>query len=84
MSKKVYIVAAKRTPMGSFGSSLASVSATELGAKAIKAVLEEVKLELHQVDEVYMGSVLQANLGKHLQGKHQNMQDFLTAYLQQP
>jgi acetyl-CoA C-acetyltransferase len=64
MSKKVYIVAAKRTPMGSFGSSLASVSATELGAKAIEAVLEEVKLELHQVDEVYMGSVLQANLGQ--------------------
>ncbi|WP_156309492.1 thiolase family protein [Sphingobacterium endophyticum] len=64
MNRKVYIVAAKRTPMGSFGSSLSSISATELGAKAIKAVLEEVKLELHQVDEVYMGSVLQANLGQ--------------------
>lgn len=64
MNRKVYIVAAKRTPMGSFGSSLSRISATELGAIAIKAVLEEVKLELHEVDEVYMGSVLQANLGQ--------------------
>lgn len=64
MNKKVYIVAAKRTPMGSFGSALASVSATELGAKAIKAVLQDINLELHHVDEVYMGSVLQANLGQ--------------------
>lgn len=64
MNRKVYIVAAKRTPMGSFGSSLSSISATELGAIAIKAVLDEVNLELHEVDEVYMGSVLQANLGQ--------------------
>ena len=64
MNRKVYIVAAKRTPMGSFGSSLSSISATELGAIAIKAVLDEINLELHEVDEVYMGSVLQANLGQ--------------------
>ena len=64
MNKSVYIVAAKRTPMGSFGAGLASVSATELGAKAIKAVLEEAGLKGDQVDEVYMGSVLQANLGQ--------------------
>lgn len=64
MNKSVYIVAAKRTPMGSFGAGLANVSATELGAKAIKAVLEEAGLKGDQVDEVYMGSVLQANLGQ--------------------
>ncbi|MBV2226160.1 MULTISPECIES: thiolase family protein [unclassified Sphingobacterium] len=64
MRKKVYIVAAKRTAMGSFGSSLATVSSTELGATVIKAVMDEIKLEKHHVDEVYMGSVLQANLGQ--------------------
>ncbi len=64
MSKKVYIVAAKRTPIGSFGSSLASIASTKLGATAIKAVLNEINLEMHHVDEVYMGSVLQANLGQ--------------------
>lgn len=64
MNKKVYIVAAKRTPMGSFGSSLATVSATDLGATVIKALLADIKLELHHIDEVYMGSVLQANLGQ--------------------
>ena len=64
MNRKVYIVAAKRTPIGSFGSSLASFSATELGAKAIEAVLDEINLEINHVDEVYFGSVLQANLGQ--------------------
>lgn len=62
--KEVYIVSAVRTPMGSFGGSLASVSATKLGAAAIKGALDKIKLDPNEVQEVYMGSVLQANLGQ--------------------
>ncbi len=62
--KEVYIVSAVRTAMGSFGGALASVSATQLGAAAIKAALEKIKLDPKLVQEVYMGSVLQANLGQ--------------------
>lgn len=64
MSKEVYIVSAVRTPMGSFGGTLASVSATKLGAAAIKGALDKIKLDPTEVQEVYMGSVLQANLGQ--------------------
>jgi acetyl-CoA C-acetyltransferase len=62
--KEVFIVAAVRTPMGSFGGSLASVSATKLGAAAIKGALERVQLNPVEVNEVIMGCVLQANLGQ--------------------
>lgn len=62
--KEVYIVAAVRTPLGSFGGSLASVSATRLGAVAIKAAMEKIGLNGKEVNEVFMGSVLQANLGQ--------------------
>ena len=62
--KEVVIVSAVRTPMGSFGGSLSSVSATTLGGVAIKGVLEKVSLIADEVDEVYMGNVLQANLGQ--------------------
>src|SRR3954464_2346593 len=62
--KEVYIVSAVRTPIGSFGGSLASVPATRLGAAAIKAALEKIKLDPKHVTEVFMGSVLQANLGQ--------------------
>ena len=62
--KEVVIVSAVRTPMGSFGGSLSSVSATTLGGVAIKGVLEKVSLSADKVDEVYMGNVLQANLGQ--------------------
>lgn len=62
--KEVYIVSAARTAMGSFGGTLASTSATQLGAAAIKAALEKIKLDPKQVTEVFMGSVLQANLGQ--------------------
>ncbi len=65
MSKKeVYIVAAVRTPIGSFGGSLSSISATRLGAVAIKGALDKAGLKPEQVQEVLMGSVLQANLGQ--------------------
>ena len=62
--KKIVIVAAKRTPMGSFGGSLSSIPATKLGSIAIQGVLEDVSLDPKLVDEVYMGNVLQANLGQ--------------------
>lgn len=62
--KEVYIVSAVRTPMGSFGGSLSSVPAPKLGAAAIKGALGKVNLDPKYVDEVYMGNVLQANLGQ--------------------
>jgi acetyl-CoA C-acetyltransferase len=62
--KDVVIVSAVRTPMGSFGGVFSSVSATHLGGVAIKGALEKVRLSADKVDEVYMGNVLQANLGQ--------------------
>jgi len=64
MAKEVVIVSAVRTPMGSFGGSLAEVSATQLGATAIKAAVERAGIAPALVNEVIMGSVLQANLGQ--------------------
>lgn len=62
--KSIVIVAAKRTPMGSFGGSLSSIPATKLGALAIKGAFESIDLDAEKIDEVYMGNVLQANLGQ--------------------
>jgi acetyl-CoA C-acetyltransferase len=62
--KEVVIVSAVRTPIGSFLGSLSSVPATTLGAIVIKAVLEKINLSPAKVNEVLMGSVLQANLGQ--------------------
>jgi acetyl-CoA C-acetyltransferase len=64
MPKEVYIVAAVRTPIGSFGGALKSFSATQLGGFVIKAVVEKVKLNPNLVDEVIFGSVIQAGLGQ--------------------
>lgn len=62
--QKVYIVAAQRTPLGSFGGSLAAVSATDLGATAIRGALEHAGLDAQYIDEVFMGNVCSANLGQ--------------------
>ena len=62
--KEVVIVSAVRTPMGSFGGSLASISATKLGGIAIDGALKKINLDPNLIDEVYMGNVLQANLGQ--------------------
>lgn len=62
--KEVCIVAAVRTPLGSFGGSLKEFSATRLGAIAIQGALEKIQLDPTLVTDVYMGSVLQANLGQ--------------------
>ncbi len=62
--KEVVIVSAVRTPMGSFGGSLSSVSATKLGAVAIKGAIDKSGLSSEDIQEVFMGNVLQANLGQ--------------------
>ena len=62
--KEVVIVSAVRTPMGSFGGNLSSVVATKLGATAIKGAMEKAGIDANIVDEVFMGNVLQANLGQ--------------------
>lgn len=62
--KKVVITHAKRTPVGSFNGSLSSLSATQLGSIAIKALLEESKIDPNAVDEVIMGNILSAGLGQ--------------------
>ena len=62
--QEVFIVSAVRTPMGSFLGSLSTVPATKLGSAAIKGALEKINLDPKMVQEVYMGSVLQANLGQ--------------------
>lgn len=62
--KQVYIISAVRTPMGSFGGSLKDISATQLGAIAIKGAIEKAGISSDSVQEVLMGSVIQANLGQ--------------------
>lgn len=64
MSKKVVIVSAVRTPMGSFMGALSSVPATKLGATAIKGALNKINLDPKEVDEVLMGNVVQAGNGQ--------------------
>lgn len=64
MAREVVIVSAVRTPIGSFGGALSTVSATELGATAIKAAVEKAGVKPEEVNDVIMGSVLQANLGQ--------------------
>ena len=62
--KKVVITSAKRTPIGSFGGALASLSAGQLGSLAIKGVLDDSKISPDLVDEVIMGNVLTGGQGQ--------------------
>lgn len=62
--KEVYIVAAVRTPMGSFNGKLSSVSATKLGATAIKGAVSASGIDPKEVQEIFMGNVLSAGLGQ--------------------
>ena len=64
MSKNIVIVSRARTPIGSFLGSLSPLSAPELGAAAIKAALEKIKLDPSTVSEVLMGQVVQAGSGQ--------------------
>ena len=62
--QEVFIVAAVRTPIGSFGGSLSSLSATQLGGFAIKEAVKRAGVSADQVQEVYFGNVLSANIGQ--------------------
>src|SRR6201996_5216974 len=62
--REVVIVSATRTAIGSFGGSLAPLSATQLGSIAIKSAVEKLGLKPEQIQEVYMGNVMSANLGQ--------------------
>src|SRR5580692_11233303 len=62
--REVVIVSATRTPIGSFGGSLATLSATQLGAIVIKSAVEKAELKPEHIQEVYMGNVLSANIGQ--------------------
>ncbi len=62
--KEVYIVSAVRTPIGSFGGSLSGLTAIELGSIAIKGALQKAGVDGKEVNEVFMGNVVSANLGQ--------------------
>lgn len=62
--QSVYIVSTARTPLGSFGGALSGVSATQLGAAAIKGALAKINLDPNLVQAAYMGNVVSANLGQ--------------------
>ncbi|MFT5821183.1 MAG: acetyl-CoA C-acetyltransferase [Crocinitomix sp.] len=62
--KDVYIISAVRTPIGSFGGALSTVPATQLGATAIKGALAKGNVAAENVNEVFMGNVMSANLGQ--------------------
>src|SRR6187455_1473681 len=62
--KEVYIVAATRTPIGSFGGVLSTFSATQLGAIVIKEAVKRAGIKPEHVQEVFMGNVMSANVGQ--------------------
>jgi acetyl-CoA C-acetyltransferase len=64
MKDEVFILSASRTPIGSFGGSLASVHACKLGAAAIRGAVDKAGIAIEHVDEVFMGNVISANLGQ--------------------
>jgi len=64
MNKEVWIVGAARTPIGSFNGALASLAAPRLGAVAIKKAMEMAGVGHNQVDELFMGNVISANIGQ--------------------
>lgn len=64
--REAVIVAAVRTPIGSFGGSLKDVSAVDLGVTVVKGALEQAGLKPESVDEVIMGNVLSGGLGQNV------------------
>ena len=65
LGNPIYIVAAKRTPIGAFMGKLSKFKAPELGAIAIKESLKAINVDGSQVDEIIMGNVLSANIGQN-------------------
>lgn len=64
MQREVYILSAARTALGSFGGGLSAISATKLGAAAIKGAVEKAGIDANTINEVFMGNVISANLGQ--------------------
>jgi acetyl-CoA C-acetyltransferase len=64
MSKKVYIVGAKRSPIGSFLGTLKDVHPADIGSQVLKALLEETKVPVENINEVIVGNILPANIGQ--------------------
>lgn len=64
LGRDVYIVAAKRTPIGAFTGKLSHLQAPELGGIAIKGALDSIKLSPKEVDEIILGNVLSAGVGQ--------------------
>ncbi|SMD30841.1 acetyl-CoA C-acetyltransferase [Picrophilus oshimae] len=67
--KDVYIVSAKRTPIGKFGKGFSKIKATELGGKAIRAAIDDAKLDPALVQEVIMGNVIEGGVGQNPAGQ---------------
>ena len=61
---EVYIMSISRTPIGSLGGVISSLSAIQLGTISVKSAMERAKISPEQIQEVYMGNVLSANLGQ--------------------
>ena len=64
MSREVVIVSAARTPIGSFMGSLSTIPAPVLGSIAIKGAIQKINLDPSEIDEVFMGNVVQAGTGQ--------------------
>ena len=62
--KEIFIISAKRTPLGSFQGNLSALSAIDMGGMSLKSTLDTAGLEGGMVEEVFMGCVLQAGLGQ--------------------
>ncbi|KAJ2242960.1 erg10, acetyl-CoA C-acetyltransferase, partial [Coemansia sp. RSA 455] len=60
-----YIIGAVRTPVGAFGGALSKLTAVQLGSIALKGALEKSKLPAEEVEEIYFGNVMSANLGQN-------------------
>ena len=67
--RKVYVIAAKRTPIGKFGKSLSTISAPQLGAHVIRQIVQETRLPTQYIEEVIMGNVIQAGVGQNPAGQ---------------
>jgi acetyl-CoA C-acetyltransferase len=64
MNNEVYILSASRTPMGSYGGAISTISATALGALAIVDAIEKANIPKNDIENIVMGNVLSANLGQ--------------------
>lgn len=83
MKKKVVVVAAKRSAVGSFGGQFKDVSAVELGVQVLKSVIKEINLDPTMVDEVILGNVIGAGLGQNVARQvsiHAGIPDTVPAY----